>query len=65
MSKQTIRATNMGAAFVDAVVKTDPKQKNWVSRAVVDRAMHTNVGNVVERDKIHVSYKTRVELGLA
>ena len=44
------RPTNMATAFVNAVVKQDPKQKNWISRAVADRALHTNVGNVVERD---------------
>lgn len=51
MSKHSFqRPTTMAAAFVEAVVKQDPNQKNWISRAVADRALHTNVGNVVERD---------------
>ena len=48
------RPTTMAAAFVQAVVKQDPKQKNWVSRAVADRALHTKVGNVVERDNFNL-----------
>ena len=58
------RATNMAAAFVNAVVKQDAKQKCWVSRAVVDRAMHTNIGDVVEADRISVSNKTAALLGI-
>jgi hypothetical protein len=51
MNKHTFqRPTNMAAALVNAVVQQDPKQKNWISRAVADRALHTKVGNVVERD---------------
>lgn len=60
-----IRATTMAAAFANAVVAQDPKQKNWVSRTVIDRAMHTNVGNVKERDvNLRLSHKTAVKLGL-
>lgn len=58
------RATNMGAAFVNAVVKQDPKQKNWVSRTVVDRALHTNVGNVTEFEDRAAAHKTAVKAGL-
>ena len=60
-----IRATNMAAAFANAIVKQDPKQTNWVSRAVIDRATHTNIGNVRERDvNLHLSRKTANKLGL-
>lgn len=54
----------MGAAFVNAVVKQDPKQKNWVSRTVVDRALHTNVGNVTEFEDRAAAHKTAVKAGL-
>ena len=56
-----IRATNMAAAFANAVVKQDPKgKKHWVARTVIERATHTNIGNVKERDIVlHVSHKTR------
>lgn len=54
MSKAFERPTNMAAAFVAAVVKQDPKQKNWISRCVADRALHTKVGNITERDTINL-----------
>ena len=50
MLKSYQRPTTLAAALVGAIVKQDPAQKNWISRAVVDRATHTKVGNVVERD---------------
>lgn len=60
-----IRATALAAAFLNAAVVQDPKQKNWVSRTVIDRAMHTNVGNVSERDvNLHLSHKTAKQLGI-
>ena len=58
-----LRATNMGAAFVNAAVKADQK-KSWVARAVVDRALHTTTGNVSERDRLNVSHRTAVHCGL-
>ena len=58
-----IRVTNMATAFVNAIAKQDPKQKNWISRCVADRALHTNVGNVQERDQINLSKKTAKALG--
>ena len=58
------RATNMATAFVNAIAKQDPKQKNWISRTVADRALHTNIGNVNERDHINLSRKTAMQLGL-
>lgn len=58
-----LRATNMGAAFVNAAVKANQKT-SWVARAVVDRALHTKVGNVQEKDKLHVSFKTASACGL-
>lgn len=51
------RPTNMADAFVRAIVKQDPKQKNWISRCVADRALHTQTGNVQERD--HFNLKER------
>ena len=58
-----LRASSMGAAFVAAAVKTN--NKNWIQRAVVDRATHTSVGVVKERDvNLHLSRKTATQLGL-
>jgi len=58
-----IRATTMAAAFADAAIK-DKKQKHWVTRTVIDRAMHTNVGNVREVDlaeRIKISQQRKAE----
>ncbi len=53
-----LRATAFAAAFVNAAVVTG--DKNWVARAVKDRASFTGVGVVREPDvKVKVSYKTR------
>ena len=61
-----LRATTMAAAFVNAIVKQDPKQTHWVSRTVIDRAKYTNVGNVQERDVgLHLSNRTAKALGLS
>ena len=55
------RVTAIAAAFVNAAIKTGGKQApGWVARNVADKAMHTRVGVVKEKD-VHVScsQKTR------
>ena len=57
MIKSFQRPTTMAAALVGAIIKQDPKQKNWISRTVADRALHTTVGNVIERDHWNLAQK--------
>lgn len=63
-----LRATNFATALLSAAVKDRAALQgrgNWVARAVIDRAQHTTTGNVNERDHVHLSYKTREQLGLS
>lgn len=58
------RPTSMAAAFIDAVVKTPKRDKNWIARTVCDRAEHTSRGVTKEKDHFNVSFKTAKQVGL-
>lgn len=58
------RATTLAAAFVNAAVAAGGiKSRSWVARNVADKAIHTAVGVVKEKDiNVHCSARTRVHI---